>query len=64
MRRALRDAEASPEQVGPTWDLHATAPPGIFKSWSNVRSIVPAHVLATAHKGTFGHGMGVGGGWS
>jgi len=39
------------------------APPGIFQELSNVRSIVPAHVLATAHKGTFGHGMGVGGGW-
>jgi 3-oxoacyl-(acyl-carrier-protein) synthase len=29
----------------------------------NLQSVVPPSVAVTARKGTFGHGMGVGGGW-
>ena len=28
-----------------------------------LRSVLPGSVLVTARKGTFGHGMGAGGGW-
>jgi 3-oxoacyl-(acyl-carrier-protein) synthase len=62
MRSALGAAGARPEQVG-TWDLHATGTPGDFQELSNLQSVVPPHVLVTAHKGMFGHGMGVGSGW-
>jgi 3-oxoacyl-[acyl-carrier-protein] synthase II len=45
------------------WDLHATATPGDFLEVDTLRGVLPADVLVTARKGTFGHGMGVGGGW-
>lgn len=62
MRAALRSAGAEPGQVG-TWDLHATGTPGDFQELANLQHVVPRDVLVTARKGTFGHGMGVGGGW-
>lgn len=62
MRIALRSAGARPEDLG-SWDLHATATPGDFMEVENLQTVLPRDVLVTARKGTFGHGMGVGGGW-
>lgn len=59
---ALRAAEVAPEDVV-TWDLHATATPGDYQEVKNLREILPASVLISARKGTFGHGMGPCGGW-
>lgn len=59
---ALESAEVSPASIG-TWDLHATATPGDYLEVENLRTVVPGSVLVTARKGTFGHGMGAGGGW-
>jgi 3-oxoacyl-(acyl-carrier-protein) synthase len=60
--QALAEAGVEPADVG-TWDLHATATPGDYSEITNLRSILPDTVLATARKGTFGHGMSAGGGW-
>jgi 3-oxoacyl-(acyl-carrier-protein) synthase len=62
IRQALEEAHATPEQVR-TWDLHATATPGDYAEISTLRTVLPEHVLVTARKGTFGHGMSAGGGW-
>jgi 3-oxoacyl-[acyl-carrier-protein] synthase II len=62
MREALARAGASPAEVQ-SWDLHATATPGDFQEVENLGSVVQGSVLITARKGTFGHGMGVCGGW-
>lgn len=59
---ALRAAEVAPEDVV-TWDLHATATPGDYQEVKNLRELLPASVLISARKGTFGHGMGPCGGW-
>jgi 3-oxoacyl-(acyl-carrier-protein) synthase len=62
IRQAFALAGAPPEEIA-TWDLHATATPGDFQEVENLRSVVPASVLVSARKGTFGHGMGAAGGW-
>lgn len=62
MRAALLAAQVAPNEIG-SWDLHATATPGDYMEVENLQTILPANVLVTARKGTFGHGMGVGGGW-
>ena len=62
IRQALAEARIRPEEIA-SWDLHATATPGDFQEVENLRDILPEHVLVTARKGTFGHGMGAGGGW-
>ena len=62
IRQALDLAGAAPEQIA-TWDLHATATPGDFQEVENLREVVPGHVMVSARKGTFGHGMGASGGW-
>ncbi len=62
IRQALEVAGADPSEVA-TWDLHATATPGDYQEVENLREILPESVLVTARKGTFGHGMGAGGGW-
>lgn len=62
MQLALRAAATDANAIG-SWDLHATATPGDFQEVENLLTIIPQHVLVTARKGTFGHGMGVGGGW-
>ena len=59
---ALRQAGVRPDELV-SWDLHATATPGDYLEVENLRTVVPGSVLVTARKGTFGHGMGVGGGW-
>jgi 3-oxoacyl-[acyl-carrier-protein] synthase II len=62
IRQALDSAGVDPGEIG-TWDMHATATPGDFQEISNLREVVPEQVLVSARKGTFGHGMGAGGGW-
>ncbi len=62
IRDAFRDAGVTPGEIG-SWDLHATATPGDFLEVETLRKILGEAVLVTARKGTFGHGMGVGGGW-
>ena len=62
MRQALEKSKIAPEAIG-SWDLHATATPGDFQELENLQTIIPKGVAVTARKGTFGHGMGVGGGW-
>jgi 3-oxoacyl-[acyl-carrier-protein] synthase II len=62
IRRALDEAGVEPAELG-SWDLHATATPGDFLEVDTLREVVPEQVLVTARKGTFGHGMSVGGGW-
>lgn len=59
---ALRDGGVDPAEVA-SWDLHATATPGDFLEVATMRGLLPADVLVTARKGTFGHGMSAGGGW-
>lgn len=62
VRDALAESGVAPEAIV-SWDLHATATPGDYLEVENLRHIVPETVLVAARKGTFGHGMGVGGGW-
>ncbi len=62
IREALAAAAVEPREVT-GWDLHATATPGDYSEVETFRGVLPASVLATARKGTFGHGMGAGGGW-
>lgn len=62
MRQAIAKAAVSPDDVV-TWDLHATATPGDYQELQNLQSVVPKTAVVTARKGSFGHGMGVGGGW-
>ncbi len=62
MHAALARAHTSADAIG-SWDLHATATPGDFQEIENLQTVIPRNVPVTARKGTFGHGMGVGGGW-
>lgn len=62
MHAALASAHTSADAIG-SWDLHATATPGDFQEVENLQTVIPRDVAVTARKGTFGHGMGVGGGW-
>lgn len=60
MREALRDVQAADVT---TWDMHATATPGDALEIENALEVLHPDVIFTARKGTFGHGMSVGGGW-
>ncbi|HEY0590680.1 MAG TPA: beta-ketoacyl synthase N-terminal-like domain-containing protein [Thermoanaerobaculia bacterium] len=60
IRYALRDLD--PATIA-TWDMHATATPGDATEIQHSLEVLPADVLFSARKGTFGHGMSVGGGW-
>ena len=62
MRQALALSHTDPSQLG-SWDMHATATPGDYQEIENLQTVIPRDVPVTARKGTFGHGMGVGGGW-
>lgn len=59
---ALAQAGIPAEAVS-TVDLHATATPGDHAEVATVRANFSPHVLISARKGAFGHGMAVGGGW-
>jgi 3-oxoacyl-[acyl-carrier-protein] synthase II len=62
IHQALAEAGVAAEDIA-SWDLHATATPGDFSEVETLASVLPQTVLATARKGTFGHGMSVGGAW-
>lgn len=62
IRTALQNAQVSPDQIA-EWDLHATGTPGDVLEVHTARMQLPPGVRMTARKGTFGHGMGAGGGW-
>jgi 3-oxoacyl-[acyl-carrier-protein] synthase II len=60
MRAALEEVQATDVT---TWDMHATATPGDATEIENSLELLHPDVIFTARKGTFGHGMSVGGGW-
>lgn len=60
MRAALDELQA--DEIT-TWDMHATATPGDATEIENSLELLHPDVIFTARKGTFGHGMSVGGGW-
>ena len=62
MQQALSLANVAASELG-SWDCHATATPGDYQELQNFQSVAGRDVWITARKGTFGHGMGVGGGW-
>lgn len=60
MRQAMQGIAA---QDICTWDMHATATPGDATEVQHSMELLHENVMFTARKGTFGHGMSVGGGW-
>ena len=60
MQAALRNLDARDVT---NWDMHATATPGDATEIENSLEMLHPDVIFTARKGTFGHGMSVGGGW-
>jgi 3-oxoacyl-(acyl-carrier-protein) synthase len=60
MRRAMETVDKSDIW---TWDMHATATPGDATEVEHSLELLDPSVVFTARKGTFGHGMSVGGGW-
>lgn len=60
MKAALEEVQATDVT---TWDMHATATPGDALEIENSLEMLHPDVIFTARKGTFGHGMSVGGGW-
>jgi hypothetical protein len=60
MRAALKEVQAADVT---TWDMHATATPGDATEIAHSLELLHPDVIFTARKGTFGHGMSVGGGW-
>ena len=60
IKEAIADLDAS--QIT-TWDMHATATPGDTTEIEHSLEMLHREVVFTARKGTFGHGMSVGGGW-
>src|SRR5688572_33217564 len=60
MKAALDNVDAAEVR---TWDMHATATPGDATEIEHSLELLHPDVLFTARKGTFGHGMSVGGGW-
>jgi 3-oxoacyl-[acyl-carrier-protein] synthase II len=60
MKAALENIETAEIR---TWDMHATATPGDATEIENSLEMLHPDVIFTARKGTFGHGMSVGGGW-
>jgi 3-oxoacyl-(acyl-carrier-protein) synthase len=60
MKAAMKELQATDVT---TWDMHATATPGDATEIENSLELLHPEVIFTARKGTFGHGMSVGGGW-
>lgn len=60
IRAALDEVQATDVT---TWDMHATATPGDATEIEHSLELLHPDVIFTARKGTFGHGMSVGGGW-
>jgi 3-oxoacyl-[acyl-carrier-protein] synthase II len=60
IKAAMEEVKASDVT---TWDMHATATPGDATEIAHSLELLHPDVIFTARKGTFGHGMSVGGGW-
>ncbi|HET9482207.1 MAG TPA: beta-ketoacyl synthase N-terminal-like domain-containing protein [Candidatus Polarisedimenticolia bacterium] len=60
--KALADARIAASDIA-AWDLHATATPGDWLEVSTALDVLPATIPMSARKGSFGHGMSVGGAW-
>lgn len=60
IRYATRDFDPT---VITNWDMHATATPGDATEIEHSLEVLHPDVIFSARKGTFGHGMSVGGGW-
>ena len=60
MKAAMQEVQAADVT---TWDMHATATPGDATEIEHSLEMLHPDVVFTARKGTFGHGMSVGGGW-
>ena len=60
IKAAMQDVKATDVT---TWDMHATATPGDATEIEHALELLHPDVIFTARKGTFGHGMSVGGGW-
>ena len=61
---AIRLALAGiPPTAVTSWDMHATATPGDATEIEHSLEVLHPDILFTARKGSFGHGMSVGGGW-
>jgi 3-oxoacyl-[acyl-carrier-protein] synthase II len=60
MKAALQEVQSADVT---TWDMHATATPGDATEIEHSLELLHPDVIFTARKGTFGHGMSVGGGW-
>jgi 3-oxoacyl-[acyl-carrier-protein] synthase II len=62
IHRALADAGVDAKDIA-HFDMHATGTPGDLNEIEVLREVLPASCRFSARKGTFGHGMGAGGGW-
>jgi 3-oxoacyl-(acyl-carrier-protein) synthase len=62
IKLALQGARATPEDIG-QFDMHATGTPGDHNEIQLLREVLPPSCRLSARKGSFGHGMGAGGGW-
>lgn len=62
IRMALEEVGARAEDMV-EFDMHATGTPGDYNEVELLREVLPATCRLSARKGTFGHGMGAGGGW-
>lgn len=62
IRMAIAAARVQPADIG-QFDMHATGTPGDHNEIQVLRELLPASCTLSARKGTFGHGMGAGGGW-
>lgn len=62
INNALDQAAIEPSELS-GWDMHCTATPGDTSEVAMMQQVIPKTVAKTARKGSFGHGMSVGGGW-
>lgn len=62
IRIAMASAHVRPDDID-QFDMHATGTPGDHNEIELLREVLPASCRLSARKGSFGHGMGAGGGW-
>jgi 3-oxoacyl-[acyl-carrier-protein] synthase II len=62
IRQALAQAGVDPQTIA-EFDMHATGTPGDHNEIELLREVLPGSCRLSARKGSFGHGMGAGGGW-
>lgn len=62
IKQALAASDVDPATLA-EFDMHATGTPGDHNEIELLRQVLPASCRLSARKGSFGHGMGAGGGW-